>query len=192
MYQLDQGKRRLLWIGRSRKEAALKSFFDWFGRIRTAGLRFVCSDMWRAYVGVIARIAPGAVHVLDRFHIVSNVNNAIDDVRTAEAKEMARKGFAPVLKKTRWCFLKRRRNLTPKQRDRLRDVLRYSLKTVRAYLLAESLNGLWRYTHAEHARWYLLRWCTRALRSRIEPMKRFARSLRKHAPLVVNYFVARK
>jgi len=193
VYQIDEGARRLLWIGHARTKKALRKFFDWFGKARTAALRFVCSDMWRAYITVIEQKAPDAVHVLDRFHIVSNMNKVIDKVRAEEAREMARKGFAPILKNSRWCFLKRRTNLKAKQRRKLADVLRYtSLRTVRTHMLGEALHGLWRYTNENNAWWYLEAWCTRALRSRIAPVKRFARSLRKYMPLVLNYFKAGK
>lgn len=192
VYQIDEGRRRLLWIGRSRTKKVLMDFFAFWGETRTLALRFICSDMWRAYLHVIAKKAHHAMHVLDRFHIVSNLNKVIDKVRAKEARDMARAGFEPVLKKSRWCFLKRKRNLTAAQRRKLSDVLRYSLRTVRAYLLKEALNGLWKYIRPEAAGWFLDRWCTRALRSRIDDLKRFARTLRGHRELILNYFRARK
>lgn len=191
VYQLDEGRRRLLWIGRTRKKEALDGFFAFWGKARTRALEFVCSDMWKAYISVIAKRAGSALHVLDRFHIVMNMNKVVDKVRASEARAMAKKGYDP-LAKTRWCFLKRKANLTRPQRRRLGDVLRTNLRTVRAYLLKESLQGLWRYTRPEAAEWFLRGWCTRALRSRIPHVKRFARTLREHAPLIINYFRARK
>lgn len=192
VYQLDAGCRRLVWIGRTRKTEALESFFSFWGKRRTLAIEFVCSDMWQAYLNVIKKKASHALHVLDRFHIVANMNKVLDQVRASESREMARAGFEPVLKKSRWCFLKRKKNLTRPQRRKLADVLRTNLRTVRAYLLKESLQALWRYTRADTAGWYLDQWCTRALRSRIVPIKRFARTLRKHRPLILNYFRAAK
>jgi len=192
VYQIDKGCRRLLWIARARKKETLERFFAFWGPERTRQLRFICSDMWQAYISVIAKRAGHALHVLDRFHIVANFNKVIDKVRNAETREMARAGYEPILRNSRWCFLKRKRNLTTKQRRKLADVLRYDLRTVRTYLLGESLQGLWRYTHAHTAMWYLDRWCTRALRSRMAPIQRYARTLRKHQALILNYFRARK
>src|SRR5579864_6548966 len=54
-------------------------------------------------------------------------------------------GGVPVLKKSRWLLLKREENLKTEQRFRLRDLLRYNLKTVRAYLLKEAFQQLWDY-----------------------------------------------
>jgi len=105
-------------------------------------IRYVCSDMWPAYLKVLAKKTPSALRILDRFHIVANLNRALDKVRAAEAKRLQADGYEPVLKKTRWCFMKRRKNLTNKQRLRLKDVLCYDLKTVRAYLLSQALDAL--------------------------------------------------
>jgi len=69
------------------------------------------------------------------------VNKAVDDVRASEARQLRRDGYEPILKHTRWCFLKRPENLTDTQHDKLTDVLRYNLRSVRAYLLKESLDA---------------------------------------------------
>jgi transposase len=76
------------------------------------------------------------------------MNKALDEVRAGEARRLAQDGYEPVLKKTRWCVLKRKANLTSQQRFRLRDLLRYNLGTVRAYLLKEDFQQLWEYESA--------------------------------------------
>jgi transposase len=120
------------------------------------------------------------------------MNDALDDVRAAEARRLARDGYEPVLKKTRWCVLKRKANLTPTQRFRLRDLLRYNLKTVRAYLLKEDFQQFWDYDSPTWAAKFLDDWCQQAMRSRIEPMKKVAKTLRGHRELILNYFRAKK
>ena len=193
VYQIDQSTRRLLFAGRDRKAKTLLRFFRDFGRERTARLKFVCSDMWRAYVKVIKKKAPDALHILDRFHIVQNLGKAIDKIRAAEVRELARKGYdETVLKRTKYCFLKKEENLTDGQRTKLVDVLQYDLKSVRAYLLKESFQLFWDYTSPYWAEWYLKKWCARAMRSRLEPIKAFVRTLRKHQPLIMNWFKAKK
>jgi transposase len=98
----------------------------------------------------------------------------------------------PVLKKTRWCVLKRKANLTREQRFRLRDLLRYNLQTVRAYLLKEDFQQFWQYNSPAWAAKFLDDWCDQVMRSRIEPMKKNAKTLRRHRQLILNYFRARK
>jgi len=189
VYQIDEGRRRLLWVGKDRTDACIESFFKWFG-LRARWLKFVCSDQHKPYVKAIARYAGNAVHVLDRYHVVARLNKGIDQVRAEEAKRMQREGYEPILKKSRWCLLKRPENLTDNQRDKLADVLQYNLRTVRAYLLKEELQLLWTYVSPTWAGKFLDRWCTKAMRSRIEPMKKLARSFREHRELLLNWFRA--
>ena len=98
------------------------------------------------------------------------MNAALDEVRAVEARRMIQDGYEPVLKKSRWCLLKRPNNLTDNQRLKLRDVLRYNLKSVRAYLLKEEFQYFWGYDSPAWAGKFLDRWCTDVMRSRIEPM----------------------
>ena len=94
--------------------------------------------MWKPYLKVVAKKAGHALRVLDRFHIVLNMNTAIDTVRRAEVREL-------------------------KQRGRLRDLVRLNLKAVRSMLLREDFEPFWRYRSAHWAGLFLDRWCTRVM-----------------------------
>jgi len=188
VYQIDAGCRRLLWIGRERTQKTLRTFFEEFGPEATSQLRFICSDMWKPYLRVVAEKAGQALHILDRFHIMSKVGKAIDKVRAQEVKKIKARGETPVLTHSRWCFLKRPENLTDKQAVKLKDLLSLNLRTVRAYLLKEDLQRFWTYNTPGWAGRFLDDWCTRTMRSRIPPMKKIARMLRNHRPLLLNWF----
>jgi transposase len=192
VYQIDAGCKRLLWIGEARTMKTLRKFFLWFGKKRSAALQFVCSDMWKPYLSVVRKHASTALHVLDRFHIVANLNKAVDETRRQEAAEFRRQGNKIILKHARWPLLKRVENLTKPQRGRLRDLLKLNLKTIRAYFLKEDFDQLWTYGSPIFAGNFLDRWCARALASRIEPMQRQARTLQQHRELILNYFRAKK
>jgi transposase len=97
VYQIDQGARRPLWVGRDRTKATIRGFFMMFGEARSKALRFVASDMWKPYLDVIKKEAGQALQILDRCHVVAKLNKAVDDVRAKEAREMARKGYQPIL-----------------------------------------------------------------------------------------------
>jgi transposase len=192
VYQIEQDCTRLLWIGKDRTVASFEQFFDLIGKPLSEGIEFVCSDMWKPYLRVVHERCTNALNILDRFHIVAKMNDALDDVRAAEARRLAQDGYEPVLKKTRWCVLKRKANLTTTQRFRLRDLLCYNLKTVRAYLLKEDFQQLWEYDSPTWAAKFLDEWCQQAMRSRIEPVKKVAKTLRGHRELILNYFRAKK
>lgn len=123
---------------------------------------------------------------------VAKLNKAVDEVRAGEARELVRQGYQPILKHSRWCFLKRPENLTDNQRVKLADVMKYNLRSVRAYLLKESLQAFWNFTNVFAAGWFLDKWCTRDLRSRLEPIKKVARTLRGHRDLILNWFRTKK
>jgi transposase len=192
VYQIDAQLTRLLWVGKERTVETFEGFFTLIGKEWAAQIEFVCSDMWKPYLRVIREKCSQALHILDRFHIVAKMNEALDDVRAAESRQMAREGHEPLLKKSRWCILKRKKNLTPQQRFRLRDLLRYNLRTVRAYLLKEDFQQFWEYNSPAWAGKFLDEWCRQTMRSRIEPLKKIAKMLRVHRDLILNYFKAKK
>src|SRR5690606_20497450 len=148
VYQLDQGQRRLLHVSAGRSVKSLLRFFHMLKREgrRTeqnliGSIRFVCSDMWRAYLKVIPKNVPGSLHILDRFHIVANLKKALDQVRAEEARQLAREGW-DVLKGSRWLLLRRRKRLNGKRRWKLRQLMQWNLRTVRAYILEEAFQAL--------------------------------------------------
>jgi len=190
VYQLDEGKKRLLWVGPDRTAKTLLRFFRMLGKERSSALHFVCSDMWQPYLKVIAKKAGQAVHVLDRFHIMQRMNKAIDQVRAAEVKQLREDGYEPVLKGSRWLLLKRPENLTDQQAVRLKQLMQYNLKSVRSHLMKEDFQRFWEYWSILWAEKFLDSWCTRAMRSKIDPMKKVARMLRTKKELVLNWFRA--
>jgi transposase len=191
VYEIEEGCKRLLWVGKDRLKKSLRGFFEMLGAAGCRSLRFVCSDMWQPYLTVIAEEADQAIHVLDRYHIMAMMNRAIDEVRAAEARRLKADGYEPVLKHSRWCLLKRRENLTDQQTVKLTELLKYNLQSVRAYLQREDFQRFWEYESPSAAGRFMREWCTRVMRSKIEPMKNVARTLRAHQELILNWFRAK-
>jgi transposase len=192
VYQIEVGCVRLLWVGRERTQESFEKFFTLIGKELAEKIEFVCSDMWKPYLKLIEKHCTNALNILDRFHVVAKLNLALDEVRASEARQLVQDGYEPVLKKSRWCLLKRRENLTSKQRVKLRDVLRYNLQSVRAYLFKEYFQQFWDYDSPTWAGKFLDQWCKEVMRSRIDPLKKFVRTVRNHRELLLNYFRARK
>ena len=97
----------------------------------------------RTYQRVIRERCSNALNILDCFHIVAKMNDAHNDVRSAEVRKLVANGYESVLSNIRWCVLKREENLTSNQRIRLRDILKYHLQTVRADLLKAQFQQFW-------------------------------------------------
>lgn len=191
IYDISGPSKRLLAVAEDRTEASLRSCLEELGPSTCMGVRFVCSDMWRPYLKVIREKLEQAVHVLDRFHVMQQFGKALDEIRAEESKTLVRDGYEPVLKKSRWCLLKRPENLTDHQTVKLKELLKYNLRTMRAYLQREDFQRFWEYTSASGAGKFLDEWTRRVMRSRLEPMKKVARTLRNHRPLILNWFHAR-
>ncbi len=188
VYQIDEYCKRLIWIGEEHKAKTLFKFFKMFGEERTSQLTAICSDMWKAYRKVIVKKAPNAIHVLDRFHIMKHFNEAIDESRRQEMKKLKEKGYDLILKGSRWILLKKAKNLTENQISKLSVILKHNLQTVRCYLLRESFQRFWEYKSIYWARLFLKRWTTIAMRSKIEPIKKVAKMLRRHEDVILNWF----
>jgi len=192
IYQIDAHGRRLLWVGPRRTQASLRRGLKELGPAVVRGLRFVCSDMWKPYLRVIAQQAAQALHVLDRFHIVMHLNQAVDRVRRSETTRLRGAASAQHLKHMRWKLLRRGSRVRGQARWQLRVLVAAKLATGRAWLLKETFQQLWKYKSPVWAQAFLQCWTTRAMRSRLEPMKRVARMLRTHEPLLLNWFRAKR
>lgn len=104
---------------------------------------------------------------------------------------MTKDGYEPILFKARWLLLKRRENLDSDQAVSIKEMLEYNLRTMRAYLLKEDFQQLWTYSSPAWASKFLGKWCTRAMRSKLEPVKKVAKMMRRHEVLIMNWFKAK-
>jgi transposase len=191
IYQIDRHCRRLLWVGRRRTQATLRRGLKELGPQVIGALRYICSDMWQPYLRVMAQKAGQALHILDRFHIVQHLNQAVDEVRRAESARLREQPLAAKLKKMRWKLLRRGSRVRGRARGKLQSLLASKLATGRAWQLKESFEPFWKYTTMWWGGAYLDAWIQRAMRSRLEPMKKVARMLRRHEGLLLNWFEAR-
>ena len=193
IYQIDGHCRRLLWVGKGRSERTLRRGLKALGPEVVKGIRFVCSDMWKPYLNVLAAEAGQALHVLDRFHITMHLNQAVDQVRRAEGTRLraASKPKAGKLKHMRWSLLRRGSRVRGRARQKLNVLLVSKLATGRAWELKEVFAHFWKYKSVTWAGAFLDYWCERAMRSRLEPMKKVARMLRAHEELLLNWFRAK-
>ncbi|EQD46184.1 transposase IS204/IS1001/IS1096/IS1165 family protein [mine drainage metagenome] len=190
VYQLNAGVRRLLWCGSDRKTDTLLTFFKEFGQERCDRIEYLCTDMWAPFLDAIRQCAPKALNILDRFHIMKKFGEAIDQIRREEHKAFKAEGES-VLEKARWALLKRPENLTENQTARLADLLKLNIQSVKAYLLREDFQRFWEFKNASVAGRFLDSWCKRTMRTKLEPMKKVAKMLQNHKPLIMNWFAAK-
>jgi len=175
----DLGEKRLLWSGKDRKEETLREFFRLYGDQLRGTVTGVCCDMWKPYITVIREYLPDAVLVFDRFHLMRHLLEAVDDVRKQEAREL-KKTNPDLLKGAKYVFLKNPENLTDRQRERMRHLEKLNLRVNRAYLLKEEFKHLFTYRSQAYAEKFLKRWTRRVMYSRLKPLKKFVKMVRRH------------
>jgi transposase len=176
----DLERRVLLWVGEDRTEEAVKRFFtEEMGRRRCHTLQVVCMDMWAPYANLVREHAPNAQILFDRFHIVKHLHEAVEEVRHDLWRQLTAKQRVS-FKGTRWLLLKNPWNLNANQKERLSTLVRWNTPLVRAWYLKESFQLFWDYKQPWRAEQHLRKWMNSAMRSKLEPFKKFVGMLRSH------------
>jgi len=183
---VDHLSGRVVWAGKDRKAKTLLRFFRKLGPERAAALEAVSMDMWEPYFAVVRKKAPQARVIFDRFHIVKHLNQAVDETRRQLVRTLS--GEAPrALKSTKFPLLKAKHNRTKEDRRVLEEQVRANRPLYRAMLLRDDFMDLYTYQREGWAKRFLEGWLHRALRSRLEPVKRVARMIRRHFDGVVGW-----
>lgn len=174
--------KRVLWVGRGRGRADIRPFFELLGKEGCERLRVAAMDMNGAYEEEVRAQCPGAEIVYDLFHVVAKYGReVIDRVRVDEANRLRHdKTARKVIKGSRWLLLRNRTSLARrKDRVKLNELLSANRKLMTVYVLKDDLKHLWDYRRPRAARRFWEQWYARAMRSRIEPLKKFARNLKE-------------
>ena len=176
----DLIRRRPIWFGGSdRKEASMALFYDWLGEKKAKGLRLAVMDMWRAFYNVTTARAPQAAILYDKFHIMSHLSDALDDVRKSEYSRLSGKARS-YIKGQKYVLLSNRENLSLKGRQSLKTLLAANKRLHTAYLLKESFGQLWDYEREGWARRFFENWRSSLKWQRLKPYEKFAEMIDRH------------
>ena len=176
---VEPNRKEVLWVCRGRSREEIRPFFKKLGPQGRERLKAVAMDMNAAYEAEVKAQCPQAKIIYDLFHVVAKYGReVIDKVRIAEAKQQTSRGERQVIKGSRWLLLRNSVNLKRKDRVRLRELLAANRRLATVYMLKDDLKSLWDYRYPRYAMDFFREWYARAIRSRIEPLKRFARQLR--------------
>lgn len=181
---------RVLYVADGRSQAALEDWYRQQERRTLEGLRTIAMDMWAPYIQATKAWVPDAEHKIafDRFHVAQHLNFAVDQVRRREHQALRAAGDE-VLTRTRYVWLQNPRQMTEDRRDALDRLRQANLKTARAWAIKEQAACLWGYRSRGWARRGWTRWYQWAIRSRLEPIKRAARLVKKHLEGIVTAVV---
>ncbi len=182
----DEDCRRLLWVGLRRTERSLRQGLTTLGAEVVAGIRVVVGDMWRPYPAVVRKHMSPAVQILERFRLTALLNKAVDQVRRGECAALRGGPRGKRRKKTRWLPLRPRTRVRGKARVRPDAVMHSKLRTARAWTMKEAFAHFRTCHHPRRAKAFLDAWISRTLRSQLAPVRKVARTLRDHEPLILN------
>ena len=186
---IEPCSREVLWVGRGRDRDSIRPFFDLLGPERCGRIQAVAMDMNAAYELEVRDHCPKAKVVYDLFHVVAKYGReVIDRVRVDEANRVRNdKKARKVIKGSRWLLLRNPENTRDEDRVRLQELLKANRKLMTAYLLKEDLKHLWDYSYEGAAKRFWRQWYSRAIRSRIEPLKKFARRLKGYLSGILSH-----
>lgn len=178
VYDIDRAC--VVWVGKGKGRETIDSFFtEALSDYQKKKIQWACCDMSQTYIGAIEHHCPNATLVLDRFHIVKALNEAVDEVRKEQWRE-ASADERKALKGLRWLLFLHSSNRSKKD-SRILNALRKGNRRIhRAWVLKDEFEHFWEYRAPWAAEKFLKRWSTTALKSRLEPIRNFVKMLRKH------------
>lgn len=183
----DLDRPRVLSVSDGHKSEALDEFYETLGPEACKQIACVAMDMWPAYIESTRRHLPDADGkiVFDRFHVAKHLGDAVDETRRSENRQLLARGDRRLVG-SRYLFLRNPENLTAPQREELRPLRKSRLKVARALAIRLEARTLWAYSSRGWAERQWKAWMSWAMRSRIEPIKKVARMVKKHWEGIIN------
>ena len=189
VYDIDRAC--VVWVGKGKGRETIDVFFnEMLSDYQKDKIQWATCDMSQAYIGAIETHCPNAKLVLDRFHIVKKLNEAVDQVRKEQWRE-ASVDERKALKGLRW-LLFRHSSTRSKRQTRILNQLRKGNKRIhRAWILKDEFEQFWDYKAPWAAERFLKRWTTTALKSRLEPLRDFVKTVREHWHRIIPFIESR-
>jgi len=181
----------VVWVGRGRARETIDRFFKHrLSDYQKAKIKWACCDMSEAFMGAIQHHCPNAQLVLDRFHVVKAINDAVDEVRKEQWREASKEG-RKALKGLRWLLYRHSTTRSREDTKTLKALEKANRRIYRAWRLKDEFEQLWNYKARWAAEAFLKRWTTAALRSRLEPVRKFVRTVRRHTEGILAFVDSR-
>lgn len=181
---LKQG--RVLDVVRGRTLDSASGLIGTLSPAQRESVQAVAMDMWPAFMSAAQTCLPQADIVHDRFHVSKYLGEAVDQVRRQEHRQMLKAGDSP-LTGSKWRWLRRYPDGRSAEAIAFRALNQLNIKTSRAWRIKESFVTFWNYRYPAAAKRFFDAWASSAIRSRLEPVKKVVRMLRRHEAGLLNY-----
>ena len=177
----DLEREQPIWFGGvDRYEESLAMFYDFLGARRSGRIRLAVMDMWRAFSKATTTHAPQATILYDKFHVMRQLNDAMDKVRKAEYHRLTNRPDRAFIKGQKYVLLSHRENLSPEKRQRLKTLLAANKRLNTAYVLKEQFGQLWSYQREPWARRFFEQWRASLRWQRLKPFEDFTKLIDRH------------
>jgi transposase len=184
----DLDRQQPLWFGGVDHSAdSLAQFYDFLGPERSQGIRLAVMDMWKPFRKATAAYAPQAAILYDKFHVLQQLHEAMDEVRKAEYRRLTNRADRQYIKGQKYVLLSHRENLSPDKRQRLKTLLAANKRLNTAYVLKEQFGQLWTYRREPWARRFFEQWRAALRWQRLTPFEQFAAVIERHWDGVAAY-----
>jgi transposase len=182
----DITNKKVIDVVEDRKKAALEAYMGKWSEEFKSGIKYVAIDLWGPYRSVIETILPNSKPVADRFHVMQNLNKALDNCRKEEKKESVDK---EVWKNAKYIVLKNYEDLTEEQTEMLLRVLEVSPTLKTCHELKESFRKIFNDSkNKDEGRTKLYDWILNIAHSEITEYYEFVRTLLNWKENILNYF----
>ena len=172
----------------SRDKESLEMWLSNLSESEREAIQIVSIDMWRPYFYAVKAKLPHAKLVVDRFHVVKQLNGKITKLRRTVQKNADEK-TEEILKGSRWILVKNRQNLSQKEEDHLQKVLAISPEIREAYLLKEEFHTIFeKIKNVERAKRFLEVWILKAQKTGSRYLAEFVKTLRNWWEEILMYF----
>lgn len=139
---IDSDKECVLNLVEGRKEKSVKAlFFELNEQEKQPQIEIINIDMWKPYMNAMQEIAPYAMQVHDKFHLVKKLSEAIDKTRKSEIREN------PLLNKQKYTVLKNQESRNESQQRSFEEIVNANLKTSEAWLVRENFKSVFSQNH---------------------------------------------
>jgi len=182
----DIDRSRVLDLVPERKLEAAKSLLETLSPAQRASVKAVAMDMWPAFMSAVQTCLPQADIVHDRFHVSKYLGEAVDTVRRQEHRSLALAGTS-LLTGSKWAWLKSYADGRSSEAVSFRALNQLNLKTSRAWRIKETFTQFWCYHYTGAAQRFFGAWSNNAMRSRLEPIKKVVKMLKRHLTGLLNY-----
>jgi len=151
-------------------------------------VKWVSVDLWKPYLKIAHQYFPNAQIVLDKFHLIGQLNKAIDVIRKDE-QMLQEGGGRRILKNSRWLFLYGYENLKSSQINRLQHILELNQNLYKAYLLKEEFRSIMNELRENKGQRAIVQWIETVMETNLVPLKKFALLVKRHIQKIFNYFI---